>query len=124
MEDIRDRMVRPIGGNNDDNDDNGNNNVDNDDNGNDSDDNDDNDDNDNNDDNNDNGDDEIAETGSIDLSWMNDLQLSRQIASEVFTRYNRDKDSLELFTLRTFIDKINNKRVKNKKDAREELKTV
>ena len=94
---IRDRMVRPIGGNNG-----GNGNNDN------GDDNDDNDDND--------------ETGSIDLSWMNDLQLYRQIASEVFTRYNRDKDSLELFTLRTFIDNINNERVKNKKDAGEDLK--
>ena len=55
---------------------------------------------------------------------MNDLQLYRKIASEVFTRYNRDKDSLELFILRVFIDNINNERVKNKKDAREELKTV
>ena len=111
LKDIRDRMVRPIGGNNDDNGD------DNDDNGGDNDDNDDNDDNgddndDNGDDNDDNGDDneddngddnrddsgddndEIIKTGSIDLSWMNDLQLYRQIASEVFTRYNRDKDYL------------------------------
>ena len=48
---------------------------------------------------------------------MNDLQLCRQIASEVFTRYNRDKDILELFTLRTFIDNINDEYVKNKKDA-------
>ena len=79
-------------------------------------------DNDDNDDNDDNGDND--KTGSIDLSWMNDLQLLRQIASEVFTRENRDKDSLELFTLRTFIDNINNERVKNKKDAREEFKTV
>ena len=120
-------MVRPIGGNNggngnnddngDDNDDNGN---DNDDNGNDNDDNG----NDNENDNNDNGNDEIAETGSIDLSWINDLQLYRQIALDVFTRYNRDKDSLELFTLRTFIDNINNEHVKNKKDAREEFRTV
>ena len=31
---------------------------------------------------------------------------------------------IELFTLRTFIDNINNERVKNKKDAREEFKTV
>ena len=81
LKDIRDRMVRPIGGNNGGN---GNN-----DSGDDNDANDDNDDND--------------ETDSIDLSWMNDLQLYGQIASEVFTRYNRDKDSLELFTLRTFI---------------------
>ena len=71
LKDIRDRMVKPIGGNNGGN---GNN--------------------DNGDDNDDND-----ETGSIDLSWMNDLQLYRQISSEVFARYNRDKDSLELFTL-------------------------
>ena len=103
LKDIRDRMVRPIGGHNDDNEN----------------------DNDDNDDNDDNGDnDEISETGSIDLSWMNNLQLYRQIVSEVFTRYNRDKDSLELFTLRTSIDNINNESVKNKKDAGEEFKTV
>ena len=41
-----------------------------------------------------------------------------------FARYNKDKDSFELFTLRTFIGNINNKRVKNKKDAQEEFKTV
>ena len=63
-------------------------------------------------------------TGSSDLSWINDLQLYRQIASEVLTRYNRDKDSLELFTLPTFIDNINNEHAKNKKDAREEFKTI
>ena len=63
-------------------------------------------------------------TGSSDLSWINDLQLYRQIASEVLTRDNRDKDSLELFTLPTFIDNINNEHAKNKKDAREEFKTV
>ena len=48
---------------------------------------------------------------------MNNLQLYRQIVPEVFARYDRDKDSFELFTLRTFIDNINNERVKNKKDA-------
>ena len=80
--------------------------------------------------NNKNGDDgsdendEIAEMDSIDLSWMNDLQLYRQIASEVFARYDRDKHSLELFTLQTFIDNVNNEHVKNKKDAREEFKAV
>ena len=64
------------------------------------------------------------QTSFIDLSWMNDLQLYKKIASEVFSRYNGDKNSFELFTLRTFIDNINNKRVKNKKDAREEIKNV
>ena len=60
----------------------------------------------------------------IDLSWINDLQLYKKIASEVFSRYNGDKDSFELFTLRTFIGNINNELVKNKKDAREEFETV
>ena len=59
-----------------------------------------------------------------DLSWINDLQLHKKITLEVFSRYNGDKNSFELFTLRTFIDNINNKRVKNKKDAREEVKNV
>ena len=48
----------------------------------------------------------------------------KKIASEVFSRYNEDKNSFELFTLRTFIDNINNERVKNKKDAGEEFKIV
>ena len=55
---------------------------------------------------------------------MNDLQLYKKIASDVFSRYNGDKNSFELFTLRTFIDNINNERVKNKKDAQEEFKIV
>ena len=55
---------------------------------------------------------------------MDDLKLYRKITSEVFSRYNRDKDSFELFTLQTFIDNINNESAKNKKDAREEFKTV
>ena len=106
---------------NDDGDDNGNDdgNDDGDDNGNDNG-NDDGDDN-RNDDGDDNGDDKKS---FIDLSWINDLQLYKKIASEVFSRYNGDKDSFELFTLRTFIGNINNERVKNKKDAREEFKTV
>ena len=104
------------------NDDNGNDDNGNDDNGNDNNGNDDNGNDDNeNDDGDDNGDDK---TSFIDLSWMNDLQLYKKIASEVFSRYNGDKDSFELFTLQTFIDNINNERVKNKKDAREEFKIV
>ena len=34
------------------------------------------------------------------------------------------ENSIELFTLRTYIDNINNERVKNKKDAPEEFKNV
>ena len=79
--------------------------------------------------NDDNGDDNGYDNGDdktsfIDLSWMDDLQLYKKIASEVFSRYNGDKNSFELFTLRTFIDNINNERVKNKKDIREEFKTL
>ena len=55
---------------------------------------------------------------------MNDLQLYKKIASEVFSKYNGDKNSFELFTLRTFIDNINNEHFKNKKDAQEEFKNV
>ena len=55
---------------------------------------------------------------------MNDLQLYKKIALEVFSRYSGEKNSFELFTLRTFIDNINNKHVKNKKDAREEFKNA
>ena len=63
--------------------------------------------------NDDNGKDD--KTSFIDLSWMNDLQLYKKIASEVSSRYNGDKNSFELFTLRIFLDNINNERVKNKK---------
>ena len=106
------------GNDNNGNDNNGNDDNGNDDNGNDDNGNDDNENDDNGNDNNENDDDKITETDSIDLSWMNDLQLYKKIASEVFSRCNGDKDSFELFTLRTFIDNINNECVKNKKDAR------
>ena len=78
----------------------------------------------NNDNRDDNGDDGDDKTSFIDLSWINDLQLYKKFASEVFSRYNGDKDSFELFTLRTFTDNINNERLKNKKDAQEEFKTI
>ena len=105
---------------NDNGDDNGNENG-NDDNGNDNGDDNGIDDNGNDDNGDDNGDDK---TSFIDLSWVNDLQLYKKIASEVFYRYRGDKDSFELFILGTFIENINNECVKNKKDAREEFKTV
>ena len=43
----------------------------------------------------DNGDDKKS---FMDLLWINDLQLYKRIGSEVFFRYNGDKDSFELFT--------------------------
>ena len=124
------RPPRPDDNGNDDNgnDDNGNDDNGNDDNGNDDNGNDDNGNDDNGNDDNENdengGDDDGNDDNGNDLSWMNDLQLYKKIASEVFSRYNGDKNSFELFTLRTFIDNVNNERVKNKKDAREEFKNV
>ena len=78
---------------NDDGDDNGNDNGNDDRNDNGNDDGDDN--------GNDDGDDRDDKKSFIDLSWINDLQLYKKIASEVFSRYNGDKDSFELFYLRT-----------------------
>ena len=75
--------------------------------------------------NDDNGNDDNGnDDNGNDLSWMNDLQLYKKVASEVFSRYNEDENSFELFTLRSFIENINYERVKNKKDAREEFKNV
>ena len=111
LKDIRDALAgnviiparppRPNDNEDDNGDDNGNDDNGNDDNG---------DDNGNDDNGDDNGDDK---TSFIDLSWINDLQLYKIIASEVFYRYNGNKDPLELFTLRTFIENINNECVKN-----------
>ena len=44
------------------------------------------------DDEDDDGDDRDDKTSFIDLSWINDLQLYKKIASEVFSTYNGDKD--------------------------------
>ena len=125
LKDIRDSLAgnviipaRPPRPDNNGNDNNGNDNNGNDNNGNDN----------NGIDNNGNNNNGIDNNGNDnngnDLSWMNDLQLYKKIASEVFSRYNGDKNSFELFTLGTFIDNINNEHVKNKKDAREEFKNV
>ena len=47
--------------------------------------------------NDDNGNDDNGnDDNGNDLSWMNDLQLYKKIASEVFSRYNGDKNSFEL----------------------------
>ena len=130
LKDIRDGLAgnviiptRPPRPDNNGNDDNGNDNNGNDDNGNDNNGNDDNGNDDNGNDDNGNDNNGNVDNGN-DLSWMNDLQLYKKIALEVFSRYNGDKNSFELFTFRTFIDNINNERVKNKKDAREEFKNV
>ena len=115
LKDIRDGLAgnviipaRPPRPDNNGNDNNGNDDNGNDDNGNDDNGNDDKGNDNNGNDNNGNDNNGNDETSFIDLSWMNDLQLYKKIASEVCSRYNGDKNSFELFTLRTFIDNIKN----------------
>ena len=66
----------------------------------------------------------ITERGSIDLSWMHDPVLYDEISQDVFSKYNKDKDSNELESTQTLLDDINEEYIKNKKDALEEFKTV
>ena len=61
---------------------------------------------------------------NIDLSWMYNLQLYDKISQDVFARYNKDKHSNELLSIKNFLDNITNEYIKNKKDALEEFKTV
>ena len=82
---------------NDDGDDNGNDNGNDDGNDNGNDDGDDNGNDDGDDNENDDGDHRYDKKSFIDLSWINDLQLYKRIASEVFSRYNGEKKRLESF---------------------------
>ena len=66
----------------------------------------------------------ITEPGSIDLSWMHDPELYEEISQDGFARYNKDKYSLELLSIQSFLDNINNEHIKNKKDAWKEFKTL
>ena len=70
------------------------------------------------------GKDLIAELGSIDLSYMHDPELYEDISQDVFARYNKDKFSLELLSIQSFLDNINNEYIENKKDAWKEFKTI
>ena len=61
---------------------------------------------------------------NINLSWMYNPQLYDEISQDVVARYNKDKDSNELLSIKTFLDNITSEYIKNKKDALEEFKTV
>ena len=60
----------------------------------------------------------------INLSWMNNSKVYKDISQDITNRYNKDNDSFELLSLKSFIDNINDKYIKNKKDAMDEFKTV
>ena len=55
---------------------------------------------------------------------MHDPELYENISQDVFARYNKDKFSLELLSIQSFLDNINNEYIKNKKDAWKEFKTI
>ena len=70
------------------------------------------------------GDDLIREPVSTDLSWIGDPVLYQDANDDVFAKYNADKDSLELFSIQTFLDNINRRYIKKKEVARKEFNTV
>ena len=48
---------------------------------------------------------------------MYNPQLYDEISQDVFTRYNKGKNSNELLSIQTFLGNITNEHIKNKKDA-------
>ena len=53
---------------------------------------------------------------------MNDPILFHKINKDVTNRYRKDKKSLELSYIQSFLDDINNEGIENKKDAFKDLK--
>ena len=60
----------------------------------------------------------------IDITWMNDPILFHKINKDVTNRYRKDKKSLELSYIQSFLDDINNEGIENKKDAFKDLKDL
>ena len=58
------------------------------------------------------------------LPWMFNKNIYEAANDDVFARYEKDKDSVELLSMQTFLSNINRGYIKNKKDAQEEFKTV
>ena len=53
------------------------------------------------------GKDFIKEPGFIDLSWMHDPQSYDELSQDIFSNYNNKKNSFELFSMKRFLDNIN-----------------
>ena len=60
----------------------------------------------------------------FDISWIDNTELFNKISNDFTSRYNKNKDSFELLLIQNFLDNISNEHIKNKKDAREELKKL
>ena len=66
----------------------------------------------------------FVEASTIAMPWIDDWELYKQINEDVFAKYRKDKDFLELLSIKTFLDNINSGITKNKKDAQKEFKTI
>ena len=53
----------------------------------------------------------------IDISWIDNTTLFNKISYDITSKYNKNKESLELLSIQNFLDDINNEYIKNKKDA-------
>ena len=53
----------------------------------------------------------------IDISWIDNATLFNKISNDVTSRYNKNKESFELLSIQDFLDNINKKYTKKKKDA-------
>ena len=69
-------------------------------------------------------DDFIKEPGSTDLSWIHDPVLYQEANDDAQARYHADEGSLELLSIRTFLDDINRGDIKDKKRAQKKFITV
>ena len=58
----------------------------------------------------------------IDISWIDDPNLFNHISNDVTNKYREGRDSTELLSIQNFLDDINNEDIKDKKDARKNLK--
>ena len=58
------------------------------------------------------------------LDWIFNKDLYENANNDVYTHYQKDKDSFELLSLQTFVSNINRGYTKIRKDAWEEFKTV
>ena len=61
---------------------------------------------------------------AAELPWMFSKDVYENANNDGFARYQKDKDSLELLSMQTFLSNINRGYIKNKKDAWEGFKTV
>ena len=61
---------------------------------------------------------------NIDLSWINDPKIFNKINQDVTDRRFKDKKWFELLSIQSFLDKINDEYINNKKDALKKFKDV